>query len=251
MQLQQPSISYKQDCKSGPAINLALRKTLSTSHPTWLQWCCMLMGEPAAPAQAQMKTRWAAELLRAGQNTHWELKLHERWEELERVSARLRIWWKFLPLSVVTQRLLTVETIWLETKEEPAKLRTHARILHCGSLVPYCWAIAGSAWTDAQIHRWKQKAMNVVQWILCRYTLTRLQILIHGIKNPQIGQLPHTHAIITLAAGGEKKKRLLGLLKLEGMYIQKDTWCKITDFLEAKGRRLGHFNQPTISLKST
>lgn len=60
----------------------------------------------------------------------------------------------------------------------------------------------------------------------------------------------HTRAIITLAAGGEKKKRFLGLLKLEGIHIQKDTWCKITDFWEAKGRRLGHFNQPTISLKS-
>ena len=45
------------------------------------------------------------------------------------------------PVNSNAQRFLTVETTWLETKEEPGKLRTNLGILQCGfdsPLLPYC-----------------------------------------------------------------------------------------------------------------
>lgn len=92
MQLQQPHLWCKQDCKSGPVINLTLRKkkkkTLPRSHPHLTATVLRADGESLRlqhkewrmeiASHAQMKTRWAAEVLGGGQNTHEEPELCER-----------------------------------------------------------------------------------------------------------------------------------------------------------------------------
>lgn len=113
-------------------------------------------------------------------------------------------------------------------------------------LVPYCRTITGTARiTDRQT---KPEVRTYDATILYCYTLIHLHILTHGIKikAPQAHQLPHTHADHLNSWGG---KTFFSLLKLEGIYIQKDARYKIIDSLEIKGRSQGYFHQSKLSLR--
>lgn len=142
-----------------------------------------------------------------------------------------------------------METTRLETQEEPRKLRTNLGTSQRGlnsPLVAYCQMITSTATiTDRQT---KPEVNTYDATILCCYTLTHLQILTHGTKiTPRAHQLPHAHTD-HLNSWGEKT--FFSLLKLEGIYIPKDSQYKIIDSLEIKGRSQGFFHQSRLSLRS-
>lgn len=200
MQVQEPSLSCKQNCKSAPVIKLAFRKILFKIPPR-LAWnrgstqsrkslalaprleCrgCLLQVD-----ENQMGYRTAQDGPRYAQE-----KLERR--EKPRTSANLIN--VPAPTKSNAKRLFTVETTWLETKEEPG--RTNLGLLQCsfsGPIVPYCqWSLAlleEDRQTKPEIHRHSAT-------ILCPYTW-------YKNEKPHRHTNYHTHTNQQLAGREEK-----------------------------------------------